>query len=446
MAITMLAFVRNRSTNALPLLLGLFFKISGTSTRVLSMLSNIGVCVSSNTVERLKKRISEDAIAFAVDLIKSGQLFCVVFDNINIFQRKFQQRTTNRNSMINATNCAIIGIDGADTAAEDLDAKLSMRGNRAQATPRDIFATQEDDAHMKLAFEALIADMLVRYCPGSTKWEDRTKMLEEILAAVPTDRPLKAEKTDTRPFGVFDVNEGSKKGLIKVLEAIRERSTLTVQEWSAKARIIIGDWLTANNLRAARRDRTDDVNAMERVDYPEELSALWHYALQATHMIMRTHYGHAVLDPSSLAAHKGLLHRVWDVNKPNYAAAKALIRHSLIARLLHIAISKEIGDQFTTTTAAENAKDGGDDYLAHEIYFIRDALFFCEFEHAISYADAGRHNYARECLEVLLKWKYELTTALRTALEKSWFVNRWGIDGRWIPADLYLEQLNFWVK
>ncbi|KII86340.1 hypothetical protein PLICRDRAFT_177892 [Plicaturopsis crispa FD-325 SS-3] len=59
---------------------------------------------------------------------------------------------------------------------------------------------------------------------------------------------------------------------------------------------------------------------------------------------------------------------------------------------------------------------------------------------------ADEHNYARECAEILIKLKYEVTQSLRAALEKAWFVNRWGLDGRWIPADLYLEQLNFWVK
>jgi len=50
---------------------------------------------------------------------------------------------------------------------------------------------------------------------------------------------------------------------------------------------------------------------------------------------MCTHYGHAVEDPTSLAAHKGLLQQTWDVSKPNYAAAKALVHHSLITQLLH---------------------------------------------------------------------------------------------------------------
>jgi len=44
---------------------------------------------------------------------------------------------------------------------------------------------------------------------------------------------------------------------------------------------------------------------------------------------------------------------------------------------------------------------------------------------AFAFRGAGQHNYARECVEVLVKWKYELTDALRAALERSWFVNRW---------------------
>lgn len=90
-------------------------------------------------------------------------------------------------------------------------------------------------------------------------------------------------------------------------------------------------------------------------------------------------------------------------------------------------------------------------------------LIFLEFEHAIDYADAGRvlrvlkfwaysfrgaglTNYAREALEVLLIWENELPEALQKNLERSWFVNRTGRLGGAIPADLYLEQLNYIVK
>ena len=338
-AISLLVFVRNRATNVLPLILGLFFKVSGTSSRVTTMLSNVGLCVSGRTVERLKKQISDDAIAYAVELMTSGHLFCTTFDNINIYLRKFQQRITNRNAMIHATNCAIVAIDeeGLDVQrVENLDEKLNRRGQRSEAQFKDICPTRDDDEHLKEAFFCIIAEMLVLYTPDSKNWKERTKILEEVRKMMPSDRPLKVKKTNTRPFGVFDINEGSKKGVIKVMEGIRERSTLEEKEWSAKTRMVLGDWLTSSNLRGARRDRADNINSMERVEYVEELSNLWHYALQNTHCLMRTHLGHAVLDPTSLAAHKGLLGRVWDETKPNYAAAKSLICHSLIARVLHI--------------------------------------------------------------------------------------------------------------
>lgn len=128
-----------------------------------------------------------------------------------------------------------------------------------------------------------------------------------------------------------------------------------------------------------------------------------------------------------------------------------------------LAIAEKIVGVYTTSKAAEAAFEKKDDWLARSILFMRDALLFCEFESAVSFADAGRvldvlkfwvysfrgagsHNYARECLEVLMKWKYELTDAQRLAMERAWFVNKWGLPGRWIAADLYIEHLNYWIK
>jgi hypothetical protein len=300
------------------------------------MLSNAGICVSSLTVERVKVVITDDAIRLAVELITSGQVFFTIFDNINIFLRKSQQRISNTNDMINATNCAVVGISDVEPFTEaDLAEQLALRGQRANAKSTDILPTPEDDQIIGQSFVALIAEMIVAFTPGNSRWKDRKDISAAVAAMMPKDRPLPPTKADARPYGLLDVNEGSKKGVVKVLRGIQERSTLSRGIWSSIWRIFVGDWLTSNNLRAARRDRTDDIDPMERLEFVQELSAPFHFALQATHMIMRTHYGHAVEDPASLAAHKGLLNRKWDVNKPNYAAAKSLIRHSLIARILH---------------------------------------------------------------------------------------------------------------
>ncbi len=78
----MLVFVCNCATNILPITFGLFFKINGTCSHVLTMLSNVGVCVSEDTVEQVKKRLSKNAINLVVQLITSDKLHAVIFDNI----------------------------------------------------------------------------------------------------------------------------------------------------------------------------------------------------------------------------------------------------------------------------------------------------------------------------------------------------------------------------
>ncbi|TFK58810.1 hypothetical protein BDN72DRAFT_781558 [Pluteus cervinus] len=474
LTISMMIFTRNSTTNLFPLILGLFMEIGGTSSRVINTLSNAGVSVSVSTIERLKKILSDDAKRHAVALLNSNRRFFSLLDNINIFLRKSEQRLFNKNTMINATNIVIVSLPNAVEEAVNLEEKLASRGKRASAVGADILPTREDNEKMWGSFEGLVVQFIATYCPGSESWDERKEMMGYAESLMAKDRPLEPRKTDTRPFGVFDVNEGSKMGMIKVLKALQEASGLTEEEWSGKTRIIAGDWLTSSNFRSARRDRSSDINAMERLEYGEELSQLFHFALNATHMLMRLHFGNAILDPGSLAKHKGLLNRTWDAAKPNYADGKALIRHSLIARILYSIMWKPtldelkelattLVDNYADPMSARDAKSHNDDVAAHSIYFIRDALIFCEFEHAVSHADAGRvlrvlkfwafsfrgaglHNYARECLEILLRWEYELTPPLQAALEQSWFVNRWGLPGRWIASDLYLEQLNFWVK
>ncbi|KAE9410021.1 hypothetical protein BT96DRAFT_984345 [Gymnopus androsaceus JB14] len=434
--ITMLAYTKNTGTNAMPLMLGLFFKINGVSTRVLTMLSNIGLSVSGHTVERVKERLSEDAIQLAIQLVMSGNIFGVNFDNINVYNAKDQQRVTNKNHMIHTTNTVLIGPDmaGIDIdAAEDLSTKLAMQGKREAATFKDIAPTTDDDEHIAKAGRNMIADLIVRNCPGSKEWPNRKEMLDKLLKEMPQDRLLPVTKTITRPIGVFDINEGSKKGIVKMLEAIPKRLQQSFES-------------------CARNDRTDDINAMHRLEYIEELSQLFHFALNATHMLMRTHFGNA---NASTYDEPRVCQKRKSWSQLQQWRPKDLEEVKILADKIYL--------EFATATAAKSAKAKQDDYAAHDIYFIRDALLFMEFEQAVSHADAGRvvrvlkywcfafrgagqHNYARECAEILLQWKYKTTAPIQAVLERLWFVNRRGKFGGWIAADLYLEHLNYWVK
>jgi hypothetical protein len=233
-------------------------------------------------------------------------------------------------------NCSFAdGLSNVDPSFTDLQAKLDLQGKCINATVKDILPTPADEDHLMASFTASIAQFLVSYTLGNNKWKDRKEVAKSVAAMMPQDRPLPPEKTDACPFGVFDIDEGTKKGIIKLFKAMQEWSKMSEGQWAGKNRIKQGDWLSSNNTQAAKRDCANDIDVMEWLDYVDELSALWHFALNATHMLMRTHLGNSILNPTRLAAHKGMLHRVWDVNKPNYAEAKSLICHSLIAWILH---------------------------------------------------------------------------------------------------------------
>ena len=123
----------------------------------------------------------------------------------------------------------------------------------------------------------------------------------------------------------------------------------------------------------------------------------------------------------------------------------------------------EIFTKYTTTSAAHEAIEAGDEVLAHSILFIRDSLFFWEFCDAIRDADVGQmwvvyefwvfmmrgagcHNYGNEILEMKAQFEHEFPPLLREVIEQTWLVNRWGKRGRSIPTDLYLEHNNGFTK
>ena len=61
---------------------------------------------------------------------------------------------------------------------------------------------------------------------------------------------------------------------------------------------------------------------------------------------------------------------------------------------------------------------------------------------AIAMRGAGLYNYANEILEKKANHFFEYSRQLSGVMENTWLVNRWGVKGRSIPTDLYLEHNN----
>ncbi|KAJ6632107.1 hypothetical protein B0H10DRAFT_1937806 [Mycena sp. CBHHK59/15] len=183
LTLSMLAFVQNRATKVLLLLLGLFFKISGTSSCVLLMLSNAG---SGSRFGSLRMWFVWPSNSLLVDK------FSLSFSIISTF------------SYANPS---------------------SLLGQRKHATAADILPTPEDDVVIRKLFVALIAEMIVSHCPGNREWKDHKDISAAVAQMMPLNRPQPPTKTDARLFGVFDVNEGSKNAVVKVLQSIQEQTT-----------------------------------------------------------------------------------------------------------------------------------------------------------------------------------------------------------------------------
>lgn len=128
-------YSRNRATNLLPIMIGLFLWIGGANHRVLGAFNRAGLCVSARTVERIRTILSTAATAEAFALFTTvAIIFIIIYDNINIYVKHYEQRLDKKNSMLNATNVAFIALppDSAVPAGEDLQAKLDVRGKRSE--------------------------------------------------------------------------------------------------------------------------------------------------------------------------------------------------------------------------------------------------------------------------------------------------------------------------
>jgi hypothetical protein len=128
-------------------------------------------------------------------------------------------------------------------------------------------------------------------------------------------------------------------------------------------------------------------------------------------------------------------------------------------------VARRIRERFIDSCEAELClREDGDHVYGHAILFLRDALLHRVFQHAVRHGDpglvlrvikywlysfrgAGMTNYARESMEVLVQWESgELDNAMKDALERTWFYNRWGDPTRFIASDLHLEHLNYYLK
>ncbi|KAH6908480.1 hypothetical protein BKA70DRAFT_1103795, partial [Coprinopsis sp. MPI-PUGE-AT-0042] len=469
--ISILLYSRNRATNIFPLIVGLFLASTGSSKRVMDTFHNMGLSVSYRSVQRALQVLSKDAKRRAREFISNDdRLWGVVYDNINFTLRKASQRLDSTTQQINATTLAIFSLPvkftrAAYGAALSVFDRNKKRGDRSNLSISSLQPTPEKQKQVTASFNHAVASILVQYLPGAIQSpKQQRKLRKKIRKMKPFIRKLGHEKTEFFPLPALDEEEASVSGTIKVIKSIfNGLLDMATDVIPSSLRLIVGDWLTIQNLRLVRTECQEEEDRFLKFDWVQEAAMPFHFQLNGMYCLYRMHLGLiSHNDPSCLEHHRTLLRRAkLDLKKPEYNKAKELLLHSLAARLIDCL--RCVVQQFTTSAAASAALRAQDEVMAHSILFIRDALFFWEFCDAIRDADVGRmwlvydfwvfmfrgagcHNYGNEILEMKGQFEHEFPPLLRDLVERTWLVNRWGIDGRSIPTDLYLEHNNGFTK
>ncbi|KIJ35361.1 hypothetical protein M422DRAFT_180855, partial [Sphaerobolus stellatus SS14] len=454
--ISMMLYSRNRSANVFQLMYGLFLAGAGTSKRVIDTLCHMGLSVSYKTTQRalegLTLRAKTQAQAFVKD---SDRLSAVVYDNINITLRKANQRLDNMVQQLNATTCAVFSLPSKFTREKyghflsSAAQKRSPSEIKENLTMDTLIPDEGLQARIDVAFTHNIRMILLNYAPRIRKNNKCSRKLRKDAAhKKPTVRSLGHEKTLFYPLPAIDEEEASVRGTINVVKHIfLKLLEFTLDLVDVECRLMVGDWLTIRNLRLMKVELEDERSNFLTMQWVKEASMPFHFQINGIHMLFRTHFGHAGdNDPASLDAHRRILRRsTIDTKKPEFNRGRELVEHSLIARILDCA--RFIYTTFARTEAAHQAIRANDHVLGHSILFIRDALYHWELAEAIRDGDvAGLSNYANELLEMKQQYCYEFNVEFREIMESTWLVNRWGVKGRSIPTDLYLEHNNGFIK
>ncbi|KAI1791172.1 hypothetical protein LXA43DRAFT_1142675 [Ganoderma leucocontextum] len=495
--ISILLHARNRATDVFQLVMGIFLSSTGASRRVMSTFNHMGISVSYDTVQKALQTLTDSATLRAQDFVRNSQrLGALVYDNINFTLRKASQRLDNMTEQLNATTSAVFALPARFTRAVYHTA-LSVVGRdnrahlRSQLTLDSLMPSEELQARLVDVFKHHVRSILLSHSPGLRKRNRVTRRLrKQARLRKPCIRVVSSEKTEFFPLPALAQEEASVQGTIRVVTKIFKGLLELAEELiDSELRLLVGDWLSIRNLRLMKEEVSYELTSFARMGWIQEASMPFHFQLNAMYMLFRTHLGHPNdNNPSSLEHHRTLLRRAkLDTKKPEYNKARQLVEHSLVARIIdctRVALSlqshsdlrswkpdwdefedivSKVIAQFVNTSAGHSALLAGDEVLASSIFFNRDALLFREFSEAIRDGDVGRmwvvldfwvfmmrgagcHNYGNEILEMKAQYQHIFTPELREIVERTWLVNRWGKEGRCIPADLYLEHNNGFLK
>ncbi|KAK0540075.1 hypothetical protein OC842_000649 [Tilletia horrida] len=325
-------FARSKRCNMFQQSLGLMMHAARVPKRALELLSRAGVIVSPDSIKNMTTSLADGVMERAKVVIhRVGNVISISIDNMNWILRVRDPTATHRNKMqaavvgeiyhrdeevqidpqqptcseqlhkqlfgsdvprltTDARPVSPLGQDGRPLAMDRAalaQARMTVITTKDVATHRDFLLNAHDQEHL---VQCTVSHALRTFVEGRP---ELGHLLEKVKAP-PQVFPLVPKKTTVLPLPVYDEDEGSIAGNIKVIEHVCKDFALS-EEWLASHVLpAIGDAFTATLQRKAIERRQDDRSNLperDRLRFLYPLAALFHTEFSFLKYAIDTHAG-----------------------------------------------------------------------------------------------------------------------------------------------------------
>jgi hypothetical protein len=351
-------------------MIGFWLQAVKVPKRAISVLNQMGISVSYDSIRVAVKAVSQAAQDRMRNIVKSGVLFGLCWDNVALPNNKKETTEMNRGSLDHCTTSYMYELfvpPPQDTASptdvqayDNIMAAQEENSRRKRiGIPRELVSKVNPEYKSLQRADFIFGKNINEYWPDVVTVHLSDFLHEFFGAAVISaytvdgrrlERPRMPEelyriphqKSRLHPLKVLDIDESSIDGNAQVIEAIASELDCNLAQLNGSSVMITGDQMTTARVRSLKDLRSRDM-LERRFGFADTISGWLHTEMAVANGIQRCHSGGKDgLDPGSLNRFITVLGRTGiSENVTDHDALHRLIIHVLkghiLAALLHMA-------------------------------------------------------------------------------------------------------------
>jgi hypothetical protein len=341
-------------------MLGFWLQATKVPKRAISVLNQLGITVSYDSIRVAVKSVSQAAQKSVRSIVKSGAFWGLCWDNLALPNNKKETTEMHRGSLDHCTTSYLYKLfipapeHYADVEAyQDICAALEENTRlRRIGIPRSLMMKPAPDYEVLQRMDFLFAQSIAEYWPQAVLVHLSDFCYEffgsETMAAYKVygqrlERPSMPEglykiphqKSRIHPLKVLDIDESSIDGNAQVIDAIAAELDIDLARLNGSSVMITGDQMTTSRVRSLKELRVRD-KLERRMGFADTLNGWLHTEMAVANGIQRCHSGRKDgLDPGSLNRFITVLGRTGITeNVTDHDALHRLILHVLKGHIL----------------------------------------------------------------------------------------------------------------